>query len=106
MRTYNTTVEGIMNGTIKQNRSKAIDMRFYWLIDRVKQGQFRIYWEPGHTNLADYYTKHHPPSHHKRVRPVYTYTEQSPVSLQGCIELLSRHLAKRAKGAKHSNAQA
>jgi len=62
--------------------------------------------EPGHTNLADYYTKHHPPCHHKRVRPVYTYTEQSPVSLQGCIELLSRHLAKRAKGAKHSQVQA
>jgi hypothetical protein len=32
--------------------------------------------------------------------------KQSPVSLQGCIELLSRHLAKRAKGAKHSNSQA
>jgi hypothetical protein len=74
MRTDNNTAEGIMNGTIKQNRSKAIDMRFYWLKDRVEQGQFRIYWEPGHTNLADYYTKHHPPSHHKSVRPVYMYT--------------------------------
>ena len=94
MRTDNNTAEGIMNGTIKQNRSKAIDMRFYWLKDRVEQGQFRIYWEPGHTNLADYYTKHHPPCHHKRVRPVYTYTKQSPSSLQGCIELLARHLPK------------
>ena len=90
MRTDNNTAEGIMNGTIKQNRSKAIDMRFYWLKDRVTQGQFHIYWEPGHTNLGDYYTKHHPPCHHKRVRPVYTYTEQSPMSLQGCIELLAR----------------
>jgi hypothetical protein len=66
MRTDNNTAEGIMNGIIKQNRSKAIDMRFYWLKDRVSQGQFKIYWEPGHTNLADYYTKHHPPCHHKR----------------------------------------
>jgi hypothetical protein len=33
MRTDNNTAEGIMNGTIKQNRSKAIDMRFYWLKD-------------------------------------------------------------------------
>jgi hypothetical protein len=97
------TAEGIMNGIIKQNRSKAIDMRFYWLKDRVEQGQFRIYWKPGHTNLTYYYTKHHPPGHHKRVRTVYTYTEQSPVSLQGCIELLSRHLAK---GAERGNARA
>jgi hypothetical protein len=52
MRTDNNTAEGIMNGTIKQNRSKAIDMRFYWLKDRVSQGQFRIYWEPEYTNLT------------------------------------------------------
>jgi hypothetical protein len=94
MKIDNNTAEGIMNGTIKQNRSKAIDMSFYWLKDRVKQGQLRIYWEPGHKNLANYCTKHHPPCHHKTVRPVDTYTEQSPVSLQGCIELLSCHLAK------------
>jgi hypothetical protein len=96
MRTDNNTAEGIMNGTIKQNRSKAINMRFYWLKDRVELGQFLIYWEPGQTNLADYYTKNHPPCHHKRVRPVCTYTKQSPVSIQGCIELLSRHLTEGA----------
>jgi hypothetical protein len=33
MRTDNNTAEGIMNGTIKQNRSKAIYMQFYWLKD-------------------------------------------------------------------------
>jgi hypothetical protein len=38
MRTDNNTAEGIMNGTIKQNQSEAINMRFYWLKDRVKQG--------------------------------------------------------------------
>ena len=27
----NITALGIMNGTIKQKRSKAIDMGFYWL---------------------------------------------------------------------------
>jgi hypothetical protein len=98
MRTDNNTAEGIMNGTIKQNRSKAIDMRFYWLKDRVEQGQFRIYWEPGNTNLGDYVTKHHPPCHHKRVRPVFQHTEHSPVSLQGCIELLARHMPKATRG--------
>ena len=90
MRTDNNTACGILTGTFKQNRSKAIDMRFYWLRDRVEQGQFRIYWERGETNLADYFTKHHPGSHHRRVRPVYVSNKHSPSSLQGCIELLKR----------------
>jgi hypothetical protein len=42
IRTDNKCAEGILNGTIKQRRSKAIDMRFYWLQDRVKQGQYQI----------------------------------------------------------------
>ena len=43
-------------------------MRFEWLLDREQQGQFKIYWKPGKTNLADYFTKHHPPSHHRNMR--------------------------------------
>ena len=46
-------------------------MRFHWLRDREAQGQFRIYWRPGKTNLADYFTKHHPPAHHVNVRTEY-----------------------------------
>jgi hypothetical protein len=43
-------------------------MRFHWLRDQEAQGQFRIYWWPGKSNLADYFTKHHPPAHHVNVR--------------------------------------
>jgi len=39
----NECAVGLSNGTVKQKRSKAIDMRFYWVRDRVKQGQFVIY---------------------------------------------------------------
>ena len=45
-----------------------MDMHFHWLRDREAQGQFRIYWRPGKTNLADYFTKHHSPAHHVNVR--------------------------------------
>jgi hypothetical protein len=38
METDNTTATGYINGTIKQKRTKAMDMRFYWIKDRVKQG--------------------------------------------------------------------
>ena len=46
-------------------------MRFYCVQDRVKQGQFRIHWQKGDVNLADYFTKHHPPAHHVKMRPTY-----------------------------------
>jgi hypothetical protein len=45
-----------------------MDMRFHWLQDRNTQGQYCFYWRPGTQNLADYFTKHHPASHHKSFR--------------------------------------
>jgi hypothetical protein len=44
METDNTTATGYSNGTIKQKLTKAMDMRFYWIKDRVKQGQLNVYW--------------------------------------------------------------
>ena len=71
--TDNTTASGIANDTVKQKRSKAIDMRFYWVRDRVSQNQFQIYWQKGKLNRADYFTKHHPASHHKEIRSACLY---------------------------------
>ena len=64
LQTNNSTACGIANDTVNQRRSKAIDMRFYWIQDRVRQQQFFIYWRKGSINLADYFTKHHAPVHH------------------------------------------
>ena len=89
IKTDNSTANGIINGTITQNRSKAIDMRFYWLKCRQAQEQFKIYWAPGRENLADYYTKFHSPAHHKAVRPIYLYDKNNQLDMQGCIKILS-----------------
>ena len=63
---------GVLKGTLQRNKSKAIDMQFFWLIDRAKRGQFTIYyWAQGETNLAHFFTKHHLGSHHRRVRPIH-----------------------------------
>jgi len=67
LKTDNTTADGIANDTIKQKCSKAIDMRFYWVCDRVRQGQFHVYWRKGGVNWGDYFTKHHPASHHQQM---------------------------------------
>jgi hypothetical protein len=69
MQTDNSTALGVVNSNIQPRRTKSMDMRFYWLRDRDSQGQFRYYWKPGPTNLADYWTKHHPASHHIEKRP-------------------------------------
>ena len=89
IQTDNSTANGIVNSTIRQNRSKAIDMRFYWLRDRVKQNQFHIHWAPGAINLADFFTKHHSPQHHLALRPIYVHTNSSPTGMQRCIKLLT-----------------
>jgi hypothetical protein len=34
--TYNTIADGIINNTVKQKRSKSMDMRFYWVKYRVE----------------------------------------------------------------------
>jgi hypothetical protein len=92
IQTDNACASGIANETIKQRRSKAIDMRFYWVKDRVEQKQFIIYWRPGLTNLVDYFSKHHSPAHHRKMRSHYLL-EQSPTNdkatshlQRGCVD--------------------
>ncbi len=74
IQTNNKVVEGIVNNCVKQPRSKAIDMRFYWVCDCVCQGHFQIHWKKGSKNLVDYFTKHHAPAHHKQMHPIYLHT--------------------------------
>ncbi len=69
--TDNEVANGLANDTVKQHRSNAIDMRFYWVRDRVRQGQFRIHWGKGANNKGDYFTKHHLVAHHRSQRQVY-----------------------------------
>lgn len=63
IRTDNHTANGIINNTMKQKRSKAIDVRFYWVRDRVRQGQFTVFWDAGEHTTTQIFTQsitHHP----------------------------------------------
>ena len=71
LKTDNSTAAGFANKSMRQKRSKSWDMRYHWLRDRVAQEQFKIFWDKGVNNLADYFTKHHSPSHHVTTRPTY-----------------------------------
>jgi hypothetical protein len=69
IQTDNSTACGVVNNEIQPKATKAMDMRYYWLKDRERQKEFRIYWRQGKLNRGDYVTKHHPASHHQAIRP-------------------------------------
>jgi hypothetical protein len=71
LETDNATAHGILHAQVRMRKSKAFDMRYHWLKDRIAQGQFNLYWKKGATNAADYFSKHHPPAHHRRERHRY-----------------------------------
>ena len=71
IKTDNKTAEQFVNKTLKFKRSKSWDMRYFWLLDRVTQQQFYIYWDKGSNNHGDYFTKHWPATYHQEMRPKY-----------------------------------
>ena len=73
LKTDNSTSSAFIDNTIKQRRSKTWDMRWNWMRDPKTKEQIKTYWDRGVNNLADYPTKHHPPIHHKRMRPTYLH---------------------------------
>ena len=108
--TDNSTASGIANYNQKIKQSKTMDMRFFWVRDRVRQRHFNVQWEKGKLNRADYFTKHHSPSHHKRIRPIYI-TETTSIAntiseygLRGCVLPLTSYVCnKLGTVMKHNN---
>ena len=97
MSLWNTTAAGIVNNTIKQQLSCAMEMRYFYLLDQEVQKQFKFGYQPGQENLGDYPTKHHTGPIHQHVRPYYLQMKNSsrllpraskPSSRRGCAETL------------------
>ena len=70
----NYTTEGFLNLGMKPNCSKTSDMKCHWLRDKEVLEQLRVYWDRGTNNDADYFTKHQPPIHQRKIRPRYIHT--------------------------------
>jgi hypothetical protein len=93
----NSTAVGIANNTVKQQRSRAMEMRFFWVADEVAQGKFDIKYFPGKEKLTDYQSKHHTGVHHVAVQPWYLHKPTSVCkllracklsTLKGCVGTL------------------
>ena len=51
---------------------------------------FRVYLAPGKVNLADYFSKHHPASHVKKVRKLYVNELDNPGTISTCNRILAQ----------------
>ena len=87
LETDNATAHGILHAQVRMRKSKAFDMRYHWLKDRIAQRQFNLYWKKGATNAADYFSKHHPPAHHRQERQRYLLPTRPSVTsyVRGCV---------------------
>ena len=77
IKTDNSTAAGIANNTLKQRKSRSMDMKFYWIRDRTNQKEIKVYWKPGVENNADYFTKHFTAKHHQQIRAKYIHDDNS-----------------------------
>lgn len=68
--TDNQFVADLVNDDCKPKRSKAMDMRYHWLRDRVKQDQFEVKWCRREENISDFFTKDHTNTEFKRYRKI------------------------------------
>ncbi len=93
----NATVVGIANNSTKRQQLRSMEMRFFWVGDKIAQNMYDVSWHPGMENLADYQSKHHLGSHHINIRPWYLRMENSPCylpraqsqgTLNGCVGTL------------------
>jgi hypothetical protein len=93
----NSTAVGITNNTVKWQRSRSMEMTFFWVADVVAQGKFDIKLISWEKNLADYQSKHHTGAHHVAVHPWYLHEPISvhkllrackPSTLKGCVRTL------------------
>eukprot|EP00957_Ditylum_brightwellii_P176537 13445207-Ditylum_brightwellii.AAC.1 len=91
----NATAVGIPNKNMKHQKSKAMNMRYFWILPQIQQGNFDVICQPGQESLGDYSTKHHPAAHHQRIRTYFVHMSESPrylpralapYLLQGCAE--------------------
>ncbi len=74
----NTCVVGIVNNTIKRQRSRSMEMRYFWLLDGAAQKYFLFLHHPGQENLGDFQTKAFTSKDAQHTRPFYVHEKTSP----------------------------
>ncbi len=72
----NATAVGIANNTIKRQRSRVMEMRYFWTCEKDAQNVYSFQWHPSMEN--------HPGAHHTAVRLYYFTRDKSPLGTSTC----------------------
>jgi hypothetical protein len=64
----NAMAVAIANNLIKRQLLHSMEMKFFWVGNKIALYMYGISWHPGQENLAKYQGKHHPEFHHVDVR--------------------------------------
>jgi hypothetical protein len=95
----NATAAEIANNTVKRQRLQSMEMRYFWVCDKIAQDAYSVKWQTGQENLADYQSNHHLGPHHQAVHPWNQHEENSPLvlprvtppsTLKGCVGTLPK----------------
>ena len=79
---------------MKPKHSKTWYMKLHWLGCKEVLEEFKVHQYKGTNNDADYFTKRHPPIHHRQMRPRCIYTlnlaRKIPETIRLCQGVLNR----------------
>ena len=56
IKTDNSTSAGYVNNNMKTKKSKTWDMYLHWLRNKENKKNFKVQWDKGSNNDADYFT--------------------------------------------------
>ena len=90
-KTDNKTANAFVHQEMRHKKSKAWDMRLWWLKDKIAQQNFKVFWDKGIHNWADYFTKHFAPRHHQVIHKRYLHSACTVIHL-----VLTQHLSLSA----------
>ena len=92
----NKCAVGLANDTLKQRRSKCVDMRYHWVRDRVRQKHFQVLWLSGKDVLADFFTKALPVHRHQELMKLLVTVPVAPANhfLSSRARTANAHRAK------------
>jgi hypothetical protein len=89
----------IANNTVKEQQLHSMEMRYFWVCDKVAQDAYHVEWHPRPRKSRGFQSKYHPGVHHTAVCSWYLHTDNSPLvlprairpsTLKGCVGTLPK----------------
>ena len=73
---------------MQMKQSKTWDMQLHWLRDKQNTNHFKVFWDKGSNQGADYWTKHHPTVYHRHVRQARKIVRDMHSSFTGKVSMI------------------